>query len=105
MESQTLTKAPSSGSNLCNDHVAVGLLTLCLAMAFFEPYALRIRHSVMSFYHPERARERTIWLYNHILRGRYGLLRYLRRQLRRIGGAPGSGSPERFSCFDWMRAR
>ncbi|KAF5297553.1 hypothetical protein FQR65_LT09984 [Abscondita terminalis] len=37
----------------------------------------------MSYYHPIRARQRSIWLYNHIIRSRGSFLKFARRQLRR----------------------
>lgn len=59
------------------------LLVLSWILTVFEPYGLRLRHSVMSYYHPERARERAVWLYNHIMRSRLSFLKFARRQLRR----------------------
>lgn len=44
------------------------LIFLCWTMAFFEPYGLRLRHVVLNAYYPDRARQRAVWLYNHILR-------------------------------------
>ena len=37
----------------------------------------------MSYYYPDRAKERAVWLYNHILRSRGSFLRFARRQLRK----------------------
>jgi glyoxylase-like metal-dependent hydrolase (beta-lactamase superfamily II) len=51
-------------------------------MALLEPYGLRLRHVVMSHYHPDRARQRTVWLYNHILKCRGSFLKMARRHLR-----------------------
>ncbi|RLU18386.1 hypothetical protein DMN91_008743 [Ooceraea biroi] len=46
----------------------VTLIAFCWIMAIFEPYGLRLRHVVMCKYHPERAKQRAAWLYNHIIR-------------------------------------
>lgn len=49
----------------------VSLIILCWILAFFEPYGLRLRQVVMGHYHPDRAKQRAVWLYNHILRYLY----------------------------------
>ena len=46
----------------------VTLIVFCWIMAIFEPYGLRLRHVVMTYYHPQRAKQRAVWLYNHIIR-------------------------------------
>ncbi|XP_066587675.1 uncharacterized protein [Prorops nasuta] len=67
----------------------VSLIVLCWLMAIFEPYGLRLRHVVMSYYHPDRAKQRATWLYNHIIRSRGSFLKFARRQLRRKFGMAG----------------
>ncbi|XP_072766623.1 uncharacterized protein [Anoplolepis gracilipes] len=62
------------------------LIGFCWIMAIFEPYGLRLRHVVMCKYHPERAKQRAAWLYNHIMRSRGSFLKFARRQLRRKFG-------------------
>ncbi|XP_014489319.1 PREDICTED: DC-STAMP domain-containing protein 2-like [Dinoponera quadriceps] len=62
------------------------LIVLCWIMAVFEPYGLRLRHVVMCKYHPDRAKQRAAWLYNHIIRSRASFLKFARRQLRRKFG-------------------
>ncbi|GFT68358.1 DC-STAMP domain-containing protein 2 [Trichonephila clavipes] len=42
-----------------------------------------MRHVVCSIYYPEREKLRAVWLYNHILRTRGGMRRFLRRAIRR----------------------
>ncbi|EGI58274.1 DC-STAMP domain-containing protein 2 [Acromyrmex echinatior] len=64
----------------------VTLIAFCWIMAIFEPYGLRLRHVVMCKYHPERAKQRAAWLYNHIIRSRGSFLKFARRQLRRKFG-------------------
>ncbi|KAG5882313.1 hypothetical protein JTB14_019337 [Gonioctena quinquepunctata] len=61
----------------------VTLLILCWVLTTLEPYGLRLRNVIMSYYHPTRAKQRSIWLYNHILRSRSSFLKFARRQLRR----------------------
>ncbi|EFN90000.1 DC-STAMP domain-containing protein 2 [Harpegnathos saltator] len=61
----------------------VTLIAFCWIMAIFEPYGLRLRHVVMCKYHPDRAKQRAAWLYNHIIRSRGSFLKFARRQLRR----------------------
>ncbi|KAJ8955683.1 hypothetical protein NQ318_008554 [Aromia moschata] len=46
------------------------LLVLCWVLTLLEPYGLRLRNMIMCYYHPTRAKERAIWLYNHIMRSR-----------------------------------
>ncbi|XP_034243105.1 DC-STAMP domain-containing protein 2-like [Thrips palmi] len=78
---------------------------LCLALAFLEPYVLRVRQAVMCHYHPERAQERAVWLYNHVLRARNTLAKMLRRQLRRLLEAnQDQRGVERITCLEWLRA-
>ncbi|KAJ8687119.1 hypothetical protein QAD02_022913 [Eretmocerus hayati] len=62
------------------------LALLCWIMALFEPYGLRLRHLVLGHYYPDRAKQRAVWLYNHIMRSRGSFLKYARRQLRRSFG-------------------
>lgn len=64
-------------------YVSVSLLALSWILAIFEPYGLRMRHKIMCYYHPTRAKQRSIWLYNHIIRSRSSFLKFARRQLRR----------------------
>ncbi|XP_068083933.1 DC-STAMP domain-containing protein 2-like [Anabrus simplex] len=59
------------------------VVALCWLLAIGEPYGLRLRHTFMALYHPDRARQRAIWLYNNIIRSRYSFLTFARRQLRR----------------------
>ncbi|XP_058794429.1 DC-STAMP domain-containing protein 2-like [Phymastichus coffea] len=64
----------------------VAMTLFCWIMALFEPYGLRLRHVVLSQYYPDRAKQRAVWLYNHIMRSRGSFLKYARRQLRRSFG-------------------
>nr|XP_018907459.1 PREDICTED: DC-STAMP domain-containing protein 2-like [Bemisia tabaci] len=61
----------------------MGLISL---LTLLQPYAKRIRNMVMSHYHPDVAKERSVWLYNHILRSRGNFLSFARRRLRRMFG-------------------
>ncbi|KAF2893369.1 hypothetical protein ILUMI_12803 [Ignelater luminosus] len=78
------------------------LLVLCWILTIFEPYGLRLRHSVMCYYHPTRARQRAVWLYNHIMRSRSSFLKYARRQLRRR--VVGSRGVTKITCKEYLRA-
>ncbi|KAK5647195.1 hypothetical protein RI129_002087 [Pyrocoelia pectoralis] len=78
------------------------LVLLCWILTFFEPYGLRLRHSVMCYYHPTRARQRSIWLYNHIMRSRSSFLKFARRQLRRK--VIGSQEITKITCKEYLRA-
>ncbi|XP_037295750.1 uncharacterized protein LOC115449449 isoform X2 [Manduca sexta] len=65
-------------------YTQIGVLIFLLwFFALFEPYGLRLRHVIMSHYRPERARERAVWLYNHILRTRGSFMKFARRKLHR----------------------
>ncbi|KAL0271510.1 UNVERIFIED_CONTAM: hypothetical protein PYX00_008582 [Menopon gallinae] len=65
-------------------YMQIACLTgFCWILAVVEVYNLRLRNVVMSHYYPERAKERAVWLYNHILRSRGGFVKFARRQLRR----------------------
>ncbi|XP_015180557.1 PREDICTED: uncharacterized protein LOC107068552 [Polistes dominula] len=61
----------------------LSLVFFCWIMTIFEPYSLRLRQIVMCQYHPDRAKQRATWLYNHIMRSRGSFVKYARRQLRR----------------------
>lgn len=76
------------------------LVALCWLFAFFEPFGLRLRNSVMRYYYPGRARVRSIWLYNHILRGRLSFLKYARRELKQKFG----GKQEHITFKEYLRA-
>ena len=54
-----------------------------LLLVLTEAYGLRLRHVIAGCYYPIRERERGLWLYNHILRTRGGLLKLMRRLVRR----------------------
>ncbi|KAG5678517.1 hypothetical protein PVAND_008184 [Polypedilum vanderplanki] len=51
-------------------------------LLFCEPYALRLKHVIMHYYYPEMSKDRSIWLYNEILRKRTSFLKYIRRQAK-----------------------
>jgi hypothetical protein len=69
-----------------------------------EPVGLRLQNVVMSYYYPERARQRALWLYNHILRSRGSFLTFIRRQLRRKFGKSKDGVTEKISLMERLRA-
>ncbi|XP_033606754.1 DC-STAMP domain-containing protein 2 [Cryptotermes secundus] len=83
----------------------VSLILLCWVLTILEPYGLRLKHVVMSYYYPERARQRAVWLYNNILRSRGGFLKFIRRQLRRKFGKSKDGVIEKVSLMDRLRAK
>ncbi|XP_069674725.1 DC-STAMP domain-containing protein 2-like [Periplaneta americana] len=83
----------------------VAVMLLCWLLALLEPYGLRMRHVVMCYYYPDRARQRAVWLYNHILRSRGGFLKFARRQLRRKFGKDKEGAIEKVSLLDRLRER
>ncbi|XP_076366522.1 uncharacterized protein LOC143255163 isoform X2 [Tachypleus tridentatus] len=58
------------------------LFGICVLLVVFQAYGLRCRHLISESYYPEMKEKRAIWLYNHILRSRAGLVKYLRRQIR-----------------------
>lgn len=78
------------------------LLFTCWILTLFEPYGLRWRHSVMCYYHPTRAKERAIWLYNQIMRTRSSFLKFARRQLRRKFGK--DKSIAKVTCKEYLAA-
>ncbi|KAI4499686.1 hypothetical protein M0802_005256 [Mischocyttarus mexicanus] len=61
----------------------LSLIFFCWIMTICEPYCLRLRQVVMCQYHPDRAKQRAAWLYNHIMRSRGSFVKFARRQLRR----------------------
>lgn len=83
---------------------AVSIIFLCWVLAFLEPAGLRLQNLVMCYYYPERARQRAVWLYNHILRSRGSFLKFIRRQLRRKFGKTKDGVTEKISLMDRLRA-
>ncbi|XP_018570719.1 DC-STAMP domain-containing protein 2-like [Anoplophora glabripennis] len=78
------------------------IIVLCWVLALLEPYGLRLRHIVMCYYHPVRAKQRAIWLYNHIMRARNSFLKLARRQLRRK--ILGDGSIAKITCKEYLAA-
>ncbi|XP_064624473.1 DC-STAMP domain-containing protein 2-like [Lineus longissimus] len=65
----------------------VGVLyAVCLFLCLTEAYGLRLRHLICGCYYQRRDKERSVWLYNHILRKRGGFLKFLRRRLRHKTG-------------------
>ena len=58
------------------------LILIIWVVAGLEPYGLRLRQQVMSLYHPEVSRRRSVWLYNRLLRARWSFVRIARKQLR-----------------------
>ena len=59
------------------------LYFLCLILAVFEAYGLRMRRAVAACYYPKRERQRALWLYNQILFKRGSFFKFARRQIRR----------------------
>ena len=59
------------------------LYFLCLILAIFEAYGLRMRRAVAACYYPKRERQRALWLYNQILFKRGSFFKFARRQIRR----------------------
>ena len=51
-------------------------------MTIGEAYALRLRHMIMGCYFPRRERKRAIWLYNHIMKTRGGLMASARKSIK-----------------------
>ncbi|XP_014221315.1 DC-STAMP domain-containing protein 2-like [Trichogramma pretiosum] len=86
-------------------YAQIGVLVLfCWLVALFEPYGLRLRHTVLNYYYPERARQRAVWLYNRILRSRGSFLKFARRQLRRRFGIGDGGAVEKVSLRERLWA-
>ncbi|XP_030764756.1 uncharacterized protein LOC115888990 isoform X2 [Sitophilus oryzae] len=84
-------------------YIQIGItLMLCWILTLLEPYGLRFRNYIMGYYHPLRAKQRTIWLYNHILRSRATFLIFARRQLRRKFGKKGT---DYISCKELLRSK
>ncbi|KAI5712786.1 hypothetical protein M8J75_011137 [Diaphorina citri] len=61
----------------------LALIGVTWVIAMLQPFGLRLRHYVMCLYHPDIAKQRSVWLYNHILRKRSSFVKYMRRELRR----------------------
>ncbi|KAJ8932120.1 hypothetical protein NQ314_014901 [Rhamnusium bicolor] len=82
--------------------MATTLILLCWFLTLLEPYGLRLRHTIMCYYHPTRAKQRSIWLYNHIMRSRSSFLKFARRQLRRK--VLGSKGIAKVTCKEYLSA-
>ncbi|XP_066142810.1 DC-STAMP domain-containing protein 2-like [Euwallacea fornicatus] len=76
---------------------------ICWILTVLEPYGLRFRNYIMGYYHPLRAKQRTIWLYNHILRSRTTFLLLARRKLRRKFGT--KSRENEISSKEWLRSQ
>lgn len=83
--------------------LSASILIVCLLLTIFEPYGLRWRNWILCYYYPRRAKERAVWLYNHILRSRSSFLKFARRQLRRkvLGG----GKIAKVTCLEYLRSK
>ncbi|XP_060563449.1 DC-STAMP domain-containing protein 2-like isoform X2 [Ruditapes philippinarum] len=55
----------------------------CLILTITEAYGLRLRHLIMGCYFPQRERKRAIWLFNHILKTRGGILANARDNMKK----------------------
>lgn len=85
-------------------YIQIGtLLILCWILTILEPYGLRLRHWIMCYYHPLRAKQRAVWLYNHIMRSRISFLKFARRQLRR--NVLGQNRLTKITCREYLRAK
>lgn len=58
----------------------------------------------MDYYYPLRARERAVWLYNHILRNRTTFLKFIRRQLKKQFGSK-NATDTKMTCKEMLRSR
>ncbi|WAR11680.1 DCST2-like protein [Mya arenaria] len=68
----------------------IGLIYfLCLLLTIGEAYGLRCRHVIMACYEPRRERRRAIWLFNHIMKTRGGLMEQTKQKIkaRKLGNA------------------
>ncbi|CAH1985245.1 unnamed protein product [Acanthoscelides obtectus] len=77
-------------------------LLLCWVLTILQPYGLRLRFVVMCYYHPLRAKQKAIWLYNHMIRRRNTFLKFIRRQLKRKFF--GSKDVEKVTCKEYLAA-
>ncbi|XP_066262197.1 uncharacterized protein [Euwallacea similis] len=75
---------------------------ICWILTVLEPYGLRFRNYIMGYYHPLRAKQRAIWLYNHILRSRTTFLLLARRKLRRKFGM--KSKEDEIGYKEWLRS-
>lgn len=66
----------------CFCHVAC-IYAVCLILTITEAYGLRLRHVIMACYFQKRERARAIWLFNHILKTRGGILENARENMKK----------------------
>ncbi|KAL4235200.1 DC-STAMP-like protein [Mactra antiquata] len=59
------------------------IYVLCLILTIGEAYGLRLRHVIMACYFQKRERARAIWLFNHILKTRGGILENARETMKK----------------------
>ncbi|KAH8301950.1 hypothetical protein KR044_001248 [Drosophila immigrans] len=87
-----------------NYHKYLEILQLCLLawlVLLTEPFVLRLRHVIMQHFHPERARERALYLHHKILRERARFQKLPHRQARATFLY--QVADYRSSCFCWLR--
>ncbi|KAH3769099.1 hypothetical protein DPMN_170346 [Dreissena polymorpha] len=61
----------------------IGIIYLvCFVLTFGEAYGMRMRHKVMACYYPRRERKRAMWLFNHILKTRGGIIARTRMNIK-----------------------
>ncbi len=78
------------------------IYVLCLFLLITESYFLRMRHVIAGCYEPHREKQRTVYLYNHILQNRTGFLSMLWRKARAAVGD--KRRMEEVSCATKMAA-
>ena len=76
---------------------------LCLIMTISESYGLRLRHLIMGCYYPKRERQRAVWLYNHIVKSRGGIIQRARKRMR--GAQLGDVAVQHISLRGLLAAR
>ncbi|XP_063953393.1 DC-STAMP domain-containing protein 2-like [Lytechinus pictus] len=62
-----------------------GIFLVCLLLVLTESYGRRLRRVAAAYYYPEREKLRVVWLYNHIMRKRGGLVEALKMKFQRQG--------------------
>lgn len=81
------------------------LISICWFFLILEPHAYRLRETIMKCHYPKRSKERTVWLYHHILRKRTSFLKYARRQLKKGKFKDGTFKGEQMTCWQIFRSK
>ncbi|XP_055691085.1 DC-STAMP domain-containing protein 2 [Lutzomyia longipalpis] len=85
--------------------ITIFLIVICWIFLLVEPYSVRAQQYVMDSFHPERARKRSAWLHEEILRRRRSFLAIARQNLMQHSQGKSGEYHKEFFRTIWERLR